>query len=107
MITKHGKHMNKEERKKAILDEIAKKEAELLILETGERTAVIKLEDYTTEEKVAFFDKIYNDSLFVLERVEEEGHDRQDPQYAYENCMSILNIRDIKAFWKYFNSICG
>ena len=45
-------------------------------------------------------------TLSILEEVEDTGFDKENnPNYIYEDCMGILNLKDSSAFWKYFNSI--
>lgn len=92
-------------RKEQLEQEIAEKMAQLNGLEELE-SAVIPLKDYTTEDKVKFFDKFYNFVNDVVKEVESSGYQDEDTSYwFYEEGMSILNINDTKALWKYYNSL--
>ena len=104
--------MNKQEELKK---EIADKKRELQILEQQEklqgRTDAIKsLKEYSIEEKIAWFDKSYEDanrSLKIKEKEcgEEEFLNSEDEQaYAWESHIEIL-ARDSGKFWKYWNNL--
>ena len=94
--------LSKKERLEA---ELAQKMAELAALEDVE-TGIVALEDYTVEQKIEFFDSLYNSALSHLKEVEEEGWvDEDAAQYMFEDVMSILNIEDTKAVWNYYNSL--
>jgi hypothetical protein len=94
--------LSKKERLEA---ELAQKMAELAALEDVE-TGVVALEDYTIEQKVKFFDSLYNSALSHVKEVEAEGWvDEDASQYMFEDVMSILNIEDTKALWNYYNSL--
>jgi hypothetical protein len=94
--------LSKKERLEA---ELVQKMAELAALEDVE-TGIFALEDYTVEQKVEFFDSLYNSALSHVKEVEAEGWvDEDTPQYMFEDVMSILNIEDSKAMWKYYNSL--
>ena len=90
--------------------ELAETKAKLEKLEKEEKTAgrdgaIKKLEEYTDEEKIKFFDKLYNQAKTELEHLEECGfHDEDDVHYAWEEFIQIL-ARDKKLFWSYFNSL--
>jgi len=43
-------------------------------LQDSENDAVIELSDYTTEDKVKFFDKMYKMAADHLKEAEENGH---------------------------------
>jgi hypothetical protein len=94
--------LSKKERLEA---ELAQKMAELAALEDVE-TGIVALEDYTIEQKVKFFDSLYNSALSHVKEVEAEGWVDEDAQhYMFEDVMSILNIEDTKAVWNYYNSL--
>ena len=94
--------LSKKERLEA---ELAQKMAELAALEDVE-TGIVALEDYTVEQKIEFFDSLYNSALSHLKEVEEEGWvDEDAAHYMFEDVMSILNIEDTKAVWNYYNSL--
>jgi hypothetical protein len=94
--------LSKKERLEA---ELAQKMAELAALEDVE-TGIVALEDYTVEQKVEFFDSLYNSALSHVKEVEAEGWvDEDAAHYMFEDVMSILNIEDTKAVWKYYNSL--
>lgn len=94
--------LSKKERLEA---ELAQKMAELAALEDVE-TGIVALEDYTIEQKVKFFDSLYNSALSHVKEVEAEGWvDEDTAHYMFEDVMSILNIEDTKAVWNYYNSL--
>lgn len=94
--------LSKKERLEA---ELAEKMAELAALEDVE-TGIVALEDYTVEQKVKFFDSLYNSALSHVKEVEAEGWvDEDAAHYMFEDVMSILNIEDTKAVWNYYNSL--
>lgn len=64
------------------------------------------MEDYTNEEKIKFFDNLYKQALSIIEEAEEEGRvDEDSDHYLYEDTMKILNIKNPREMWDYFNSI--
>lgn len=92
-------------KKEKLEAELAQKMAELASLEDVE-TGIVALEDYTVEQKIEFFDSLYNSALSHVKEVEAEGWvDEDAAQYMFEDVMSILNIEDTKAVWKYYNSL--
>jgi hypothetical protein len=94
--------LSKKERLEA---ELAQKMAELAALEDVE-TGIVALEDYTIEQKVKFFDSLYNSALSHVKEVEAEGWVDEDAEhYMFEDVMSILNIEDTEAVWNYYNSL--
>lgn len=94
--------LSKKERLEA---ELATKQAELAALEDVE-TGIVALEDYTDEQKIKFFDSLYNSALSHIKEVEVEGWvDEDAAQYMFEDVMSILNIEDTRAMWNYYNSL--
>ena len=65
------------------------------------------LEEYTTEEKIKFFDGIYNSALSELK--EQENNNGNDPDddnkhYCWEERMALLD-NGKEDFWKYYNSL--
>lgn len=82
----------------------------LQLLEKEEKKSlkenVIKsLDEYTTEEKVLFFDNMYNSALRDLKDCEQIGfRDEDSAEYAWEIYIEIL-AREKKSFWKYWNSL--
>jgi len=94
--------LSKKERLEA---ELAAKQAELAALEDVE-TGIVALEDYTDEQKIKFFDSLYESALSHIKEVEVEGWvDEDTAQYMFEDVMSILNIEDTRAMWNYYNSL--
>lgn len=94
--------LSKKERLEA---ELVQKMAELAALEDVE-TGIVALEDYTVEQKIEFFDSLYNSALSHVKEVEAEGWvDEDAAHYMFEDVMSILNIEDTKAVWNYYNSL--
>lgn len=94
--------LSKKERLEA---ELAQKMVELAALEDVE-TGIVALEDYTVEQKIEFFDSLYNSALSHVKEVEAEGWvDEDAAHYMFEDVMSILNIEDTKAVWNYYNSL--
>jgi hypothetical protein len=94
--------LSKKERLEA---ELAQKMAELAALKDVE-TGIVALEDYTVEQKIEFFDSLYNSALSHVKEVEAEGWvDEDAAQYMFEDVMSILNIEDTRAVWNYYNSL--
>ena len=94
--------LSKKERLEA---ELAAKQAALAALEDVE-TGIVALEDYTDEQKIKFFDSLYNSALSHIKEVEVEGWvDEDAAQYMFEDVMSILNIEDTRAMWNYYNSL--
>ena len=90
--------------------ELAEAKARLEKLEKEEKTAgrdsaIKKLEEYTDEEKIKFFDILYESAISELKTVEECGYHNEDcAHYAWEEYIQIL-ARDNKLFWNYFNSL--
>ena len=97
--------------KKEILQmQIAESKAKLEQLEQLEKKsdkdfAIRKLEDISTEEKLAFFDGMFNSAVSELEELEVRGYTNEDnAQYAWEEYIVIL-AKDRKLFWNYWNSL--
>jgi len=88
------------EEAKAKLEKLEKEEKT-----SGRNSAVKKLKEYTVEEKIKFFDKMYKNAETELKSLEKSGYQDEDSaQYAWELYISILS-KDHKLFWKYFNSL--
>jgi hypothetical protein len=94
-------------RKEQLKIDIARLQAELEIIEAPiTSTPVLRLSDYTTEEKVAFFDSMYKLAFDTIKEVKENGYCSEDTEnWFYETGFAILNLRDTKALWKYKNSL--
>ena len=69
-------------------------------------SAVKLLEEYTIDEKVKAFDKLYKSALSELNEKENGDYceDNDNAQYTWEDVMSLL-AKDRTLFWKYFNSL--
>lgn len=65
--------------------------------------AIKKLEEYTPEEKISFFDSIYKSALSMLVKKKKGESNEDDETYTWEEVMEIL-ARERKVFWKYYNS---
>lgn len=62
------------------------------------------LEDYTNEDKILCFDKLYYYAKSIFDDAISNGYlNEDDPHYAYEELMMII-ARDRNIFWKHFNS---
>jgi hypothetical protein len=90
--------------------DIERKRLELELMEkslvSNERALAIKdLSEFTDEEKIKVFDKIYKSALSIVEDAETNGYVNDDNRhYIYEDVMSVI-ARDSRVFWKYFNSL--
>ena len=72
----------------------------------GKKDAIKELSEYTDEEKIQFFDKLYNSAYLELTELEEEGYHNEDcAQYAWEEYIAIL-AKDRNKFWRYWSSLC-
>lgn len=59
-------------------------------------------EDFTTEEKIAFFDDAYESACRILREKEQTGrHDDDESQWAFESMMNLLG----PGIWPYFNGL--
>lgn len=93
-----------------ILKEIEDKKIELQLLEEKERIAfrgdaICLLDDFTIEDKVEAFDKLYNSILNSIIDLEEKGYyDEDEEHYLWEETMSIVT-KNPNNFWKYFNTM--
>lgn len=100
--------MSKE--KDILTQQIADAKAKLELLEKQEKNskrnnAIKDISEYTNEEKIKFFDKLYRAAYAELVELENTGnHDEDCAQYAWEEYISIL-ARDHKLFWKYWNKL--
>ena len=63
-----------------------------------------KLDDFTTEEKIEFFDDIYNFMYSIVEdNLNGDWHEDNDNHgHLYETVAPIL-AKDSKTFWKSYN----
>jgi len=93
-----------------LLKKIADAQDQLNKLELEQKSniresAIKNLDEYTDEEKIKFFDKMYESALEELNRTEKENyHDEDSAGYAWEEYILILS-KDKKLFWKYWNSL--
>lgn len=112
VVVKYSKeeNMEKQSRIDEVKAEIERKKRELESLEKSlsmdkRRMAIKDLSEFSDEEKIKQFDKIYNIALSVVEEAEENGYvDEDTDHYVYEDVMGII-ARDRQEFWKYFNSL--
>ncbi len=89
-------------------DLLARKKAIELELEKLDRveSGIVELSDYTDVRKIEFFDKLYQMSLSTVKSMEDTGFsDEDDEHWFYEMGMSVLNLDDTKALWKYINTL--
>jgi hypothetical protein len=90
--------------------DIERKRLELELMEkslvSNERNLAIKdLSEFTEDEKIKVFDKIYESALDLVNQVEVSGFINEDIRhYLYEDVITII-ARDEKAFWLYFKSL--
>ncbi len=97
MIEDLKREIEERKRQLALLEAQAKQDEEMI--------AIKNLSEFTTNEKIEAFDKLYNSAYSVVVGVRKNGYNDEDtPHYLYEEMMSII-ARDKKAFWKYFNSL--
>ena len=108
---KHIKKINEgfRDRKKAELEaEIKRKQEELQGLDSNEPADIVDLEEYTTEDKVKFFDEMYKMAKDYIDKLEETGYKDDDwDNWFFEAGVTILNTKDKNKFWKYHRSISG
>lgn len=97
--------------KERLLNLIAEAQYNLSIIEEQEKNsqrskAIKELCEYTTEEKVKWFDNKYKSSLRELKEKEDGQYceDNDNDHYAWESDIEIL-ARDHDLFWKYWNSM--
>lgn len=92
-------------RREQLLAEQERIKNELANLEEIE-SGIIKLEDYTDEQKINFFDSLYKMASDVIKETEENGYYNEDNEYwFYEMGMSVLNLNDNDKLWKYIRSL--
>lgn len=90
--------------------QIKEKELELERLEKEEalskrKEAVRDLSEFSDEEKITIFDRLYEESLEDLTDLEDKGYSDEDsPHYAYESFLEIV-ARDKRKYWIYRNSL--
>lgn len=65
--------------------------------------AIKNLDEFTAQEKIDFFDKMYNIAKSEL-KDHEKGKRRDDDHYGWEEYIVIV-ARNKQEFWKYWNSI--
>lgn len=106
---KHLSRINesfKDRRRKEIEAEIARKQKELEELQNSENDAVIELSDYTTEDKVKFFDEMYKMAAGHLKEAEENGRvDDDSDHWFFETGFTILNLKNKKKLWDFYNKL--
>lgn len=96
---------NEELLRKIAEGQAALKELEELQKQNIREYAIKNLEEYTEEEKIKFFDKMYKSALDELNRtIKDKYHDDDCCHYVWEEYIEIL-ARDKKEFWKFWNSI--
>jgi hypothetical protein len=88
--------------------EIADKQAQLdkLISQKENKVPIKSLDDYTIEEKEAFFNKMHAIALATLNEKIANGRedDSDDEHYLWEEVMGILAYNK-NAFWNYWNKL--
>jgi len=94
--------------KERLKNEIAEKKARIKEIEEEEKrlnihSAIKKLEDYTIQEKIDFFDKMYSNAESEL-KDHQDGAGDADEHYAWEAYIQIL-AKDREKFWNYWNSL--
>lgn len=97
--------------KEILQAQIEEAQKRLQELEKQEKTiikseSIKELSEYTTEEKVKWFDETYEMAReeFSIVGTEDYCEDNDNDQYAWEHYMEIL-ARDKRIFWKYYNSL--
>ncbi|MFW6225770.1 MAG: hypothetical protein ACOC3V_02270 [bacterium] len=94
------------ERKMKLKEDILRKQKELEQIEKLEDGCIIPVEDYTDEEKINYFDKTYAFAKQMLTDLENSGYSNEDNEhYAFEHVVEILNIKNKRKLWDYWNSI--
>ncbi len=98
---------NIEKKKEQILKEISDKQKELNELNNlSEYSAIIPLISYSNEEKLQFFDKLYDFCLAQYNYAKNEKYKDDDVEhYIYEEAFQILNIRYKNELWNYINKL--
>jgi len=96
--------------KDKLLKQIEEAKLKLELLEKQEKNqlkdnAIKKLEEFSIEEKILFFDKLYKSAEKELIFLEKNNWSSEDnKQYAWEEYIQILS-KDYGLFWKYWNSL--
>ena len=96
--------------RESILKEIEEKKRELLELEKKEKLvargyAIKDLSEFSDDEKIKMFDKMYKSAESSLEQSIKDGyHDEDNMHYGGEEYFEIL-ARNKKDFWDFYNSI--
>jgi hypothetical protein len=76
-----------------------------LLIEYSEKqdykSVIIPLEKYTIEEKVRFFDEMYENALNILEEAVSDEYYNSD----HDEVVTILNLRDVDKFDNFLNKI--
>lgn len=103
--------MTPKEKLQKDIEDAKKKLAELEQLEktselnNAKNKAIKTLDEYSVDEKIKFFDKMYKSAKEELEHLEKEGWtDEDNDHYAWEAYIEIL-AKNNKDFWKYWNSL--
>lgn len=65
---------------------------------------VRKLEDVTNEEKINFYDMLFNQALNFLKSQEKDFNCEPETQYSWEEQMSMLE-KPGEDFWQYYNNL--
>lgn len=95
----------KDRQRKKLEEEILKKKKEMEDLD-GEESPIVDLSDYSIEEKVKFFDKIYKMALDHLNETEEERYKNDDTDHwFFEEGFAILNLKDKKKLFNFYNKL--
>ncbi len=96
--------------KEQLLKEIDEKKAQLKSLENLEKISlrdigVKKLSEFTDEEKIEIFNRLYKSSLDDLKSVRDNKYEDEDSEVYLAEEMREIVARDKKAYWKYRNSL--
>jgi len=83
----------------------AQKELDELEKLESDNECIKNLEDYTPEEKIEFFDKMYQSAWDELDELRNNGYSNEDNAgYVWETYIEIL-AKNKKEFWNYWNSL--
>ncbi len=63
------------------------------------------MEEYSDEEKIDFFNAIYKNAIYMLELAENDNAHDDDEHHLFEDAFRVLNLRDKKLLWNYYNKI--
>jgi hypothetical protein len=76
-----------------------------LLIEYSEKqdykSVIIPLEKYTTDEKIKFFDEMYENALNIIEEAVSDEYYNSDN----DEVIKILNLRDVDKFDDFLNNI--